>query len=338
MRRLATLLALVFAATPALAARMGLGQRLDRLEADIAVAGERLGAFGAPVVLAQWGQPQPQGDAESVVRMNRLENQMRQLNGSIEQLQNQIRVMQDQVRRFQQDTEFRFQELQPQQRPGQPQRRGEAPAARPTETAETAPAVPAGRAGTGAPPAALGQTRAPDPASQPLVLTPPGIAPAESTVIASAGAAAAPVGQSVPRPGAEPVAVNPRVSAAREDYDIAYGYMLRGDYEMAEQAFQQFLRDHPNDRNAGDATYWLGESHYLRRQWRPAAEHFLRASTEFPRSSKAPESLLRLGMTLRQMGQREPACATFAEVTRRYPRASSAVRQRVQTEQRNANC
>lgn len=304
----------------------------------------QLKAIAGPsdVLRVQWGAQQPSSDADAAVRMNRLENQLRQLNGTIEQLQNQIRVMQEQQRRFQQDTEFRFQEMQPQQRAPQPrpQPRGEAPQPAPGRDVASEPrdGVVVGRAGPGAPPAALGQTRSSgETGGQPLVLTPPGAAPVDGSSVVASTSGSAGGAQRLP-PVASPAAVNPSVSAQREEYDIAYGYMLRGDYELAERAFQEYLRDHPTARNAGDAMYWLGESFYLRRQWRPAAEHFLRASTEHPQSSKAPESLLRLGMSLRQMGQREPACATFAEVTRRYPRASSAVRQRVQTEQRNATC
>src|SRR5262249_44653473 len=45
----------------------------------------------------------------------------------------------------------------------------------------------------------------------------------------------------------------------RDEYDLAYGYVLRKDYALAEDAFHSFLSKYPNDRLAGDATYWLGE-------------------------------------------------------------------------------
>ncbi len=193
------------------------------------------------------------------------------------------------------------------------------------------------RAGTGTPPQTLGQLRASD-AGGPMVLTPQTAPPQGETVVASAGAA--PIVGAAPRVPASPAqpAALPPAGSAREEYDQAYGHILRGDYELAEASFQRFLRDHPTDRNAGAALYWLGESFYLRRQWRPAAEQFLRSATDHPQGAKAPESLLRLGMSLRQLGQKEPACATFAELLRRYPRASTAVRQRVQSEQRSAAC
>ena len=45
-----------------------------------------------------------------IVRMNRLENQVRQLRGQIEQLQYENRQLKEQVRKFQEDVEFRFQD------------------------------------------------------------------------------------------------------------------------------------------------------------------------------------------------------------------------------------
>ena len=51
-----------------------------------------------------------QDAADFVVRLNRLENQVRQMSGQIEQLQFENRQLKDQLRKFQEDMEFRFQE------------------------------------------------------------------------------------------------------------------------------------------------------------------------------------------------------------------------------------
>src|SRR5688500_17674258 len=57
--------------------------------------------------------PQRQAQASApdlIVRMDRLENQLRQLTGMIEQLQFRNQQLEQQVKRFQEDTEFRLQE------------------------------------------------------------------------------------------------------------------------------------------------------------------------------------------------------------------------------------
>ncbi len=50
----------------------------------------------------------PSDPGAMVVRLNRLEDALRQATGRIEELQNQQRVLQDQLRRFQQDVEYRL--------------------------------------------------------------------------------------------------------------------------------------------------------------------------------------------------------------------------------------
>lgn len=50
-------------------------------------------------------------DSDIVVRLNQLQNQMRQLTGSIEQLQFRNQQLEQQVKRMQDDTDYRFQEL-----------------------------------------------------------------------------------------------------------------------------------------------------------------------------------------------------------------------------------
>ena len=134
------------------------------------------------------------------------------------------------------------------------------------------------------------------------------------------------------------VATLPPSDSPRDTYDLAYGYILRKDYALAEDAFRNFLRRFPGDRQVPDAHYWYGESMFQRQRYRDAAEAFLNVSTKFENSGRAPDALLRLGQSLAAMGEREAACASLAEVLRKYPRASVAIRQGVEREQRRIRC
>lgn len=127
-------------------------------------------------------------------------------------------------------------------------------------------------------------------------------------------------------------------NSPREEYELAYGYILRGDYETAEASLRQFLADNPTDPLASDARFWLGESLFVRGNYRGAANEFLEGYSKFPGSAKAPDSLLKLGMSLRELGEKEAACATFAELVRKYPAASTPVKERVRDERRSARC
>jgi tol-pal system protein YbgF len=285
-----------------------------------------------------------------VVRLDRLEAQIRQLTGVIEQLQFRNQQLEGQLRRMYDDNEHRFQELGGK---GSPR-----PAAQPRSHNLPAASTPAAN------PARRGDAF--DPAQHPNApgvpqtlgsmgagsVPPPGSpAVGEASIGAPGGRGASspldlatmspPPGQQqtprMPNPTGA-LATLPPSQTPRDEYDLAYGYLLRKDYALAEDSFRSFLSRYPNDRLTGDATYWFGESLFQRQRFRDAAEAFLNVSTKFESASRAPDALLRLGQSLAALGEKEAACASLGEVLRKFPRASAAVKQGVDREQKRVRC
>jgi len=327
----------------------------------------------APADPSERGGPNAGRVAQSsdlAVRLDRLEGQIRQLTGAIEQLQYRNQQLEGQVRRMQ-DAEYRAPDAAargaPPARPGYPPQPSYPP--QPTQPQATQPyspppAAPGGRRGdafdpslnpnapgaprplgTTAPSAPLAQATDPEePVGAPGGRT--AGAPLDlSTLTGLAGNADAPPPASR-NPGGNPgsssggtqVAALPPTDSPKDTYDLAYGYILRREYALAEDTFRQFLRRFPNDRLSSDAQYWLGESLFQRQRYRDAAELFLNVSTKFETSAKAPDSLLRLGQSLAGLGEKDAACASLAEVGRKYPRASVSVKQGVEREQKRVRC
>ncbi len=159
-------------------------------------------------------------------------------------------------------------------------------------------------------------------------------------------------GQSVGGPGGAPEQVRPPTAAgplppafatvsdagAKQLYETAYGHLLQQDYGAAEVAFDDFLKRYPSDALAGNAQYWLGESHYVRGQYKAAAGAFLKGYQTFGKSSKAPDSLLKLAMSLDRLGQKDAACSSYGELTVKYPNAPAHVKSRAQSERQRIGC
>jgi tol-pal system protein YbgF len=297
--------------------------------------------------------------SDLAVRLDRLESQIRQLTGAIEQLQYRNQQLEGQLRRMQPDAEYRAPEGSAR---GVPSARPAAPA-QPMQPQATQPYSP-----SSPPPAGPRRGDAFDPsvnpnapgAPRPLGTTAPSAPLAQSTdpeepVGAPGGrSAGAPLDLSTltgiagngepsqsPAPrnsGGAQVATLPPTDSPKDTYDLAYGYILRREYGLAEDAFRVFVRRFPNDRLSSDAQYWLGESLFQRQRYRDAAEMFLNVSTKFETSAKAPDSLLRLGQSLAGLGEKDAACASLAEVGRKYPRASVSVKQGVEREQKRVRC
>ncbi|MEL6289032.1 MAG: tol-pal system protein YbgF [Pseudomonadota bacterium] len=139
------------------------------------------------------------------------------------------------------------------------------------------------------------------------------------------------------------VATNQRQTASltlspRQAYDRAYGYLLDENFGAAENAFAEFVRNHPSDKLAGNAQYWLGESHYVREDYRSAAKAFLKGYKQYSGGAKASDSLLKLAMSLSRLGYKPRACATFDELTAKFPKAPAHVTRRVAAERQRAGC
>ncbi|MGH6800508.1 MAG: hypothetical protein ACRECZ_03650, partial [Methylocella sp.] len=97
--------------------------RMVRLDAQIAAAGNEIhiaqgysrppGEIGAPAEFPYEGEPQDgtqQDSAGLLVRIGRLESQMRQISGQIEQMQFETARLAEQLKKFQDDVDFRFRE------------------------------------------------------------------------------------------------------------------------------------------------------------------------------------------------------------------------------------
>jgi tol-pal system protein YbgF len=333
----------------------------------------------APVVQTQMSA------SDVVVRLDRLENTIRQLTGTIEQLQYRNQQLEQQLKRMQEDVEYRFQEQGKGGRPppartqgappppGQPfqpappppaappQRRSEVYDPNQNPTAPGAPqtlgAMPAGPPGSAPPPIVSADrdvVTAEPPvgapggrqAGAPLDLSTLSAQASQDPSLGPPPGPQANAGNGLPPPpprnpsatGGQPQAMLPPTATSKDEYDLAYGYLLRKDYALSEESFRAFLRKYPSDRLTGEANYWLGESLFQRQRYRDAAEIFLTVSTKYEKSGKAPEALLRLGQSLAALNEKESACATFGEIMRKYPRASAGVKQGIEREQKRVHC
>jgi tol-pal system protein YbgF len=124
----------------------------------------------------------------------------------------------------------------------------------------------------------------------------------------------------------------------RDEYDLSYGYVLTGDYDLAEQSFRAWLQNFSDHELVLDARFWLAESLYQQSKNREAANEFLEVYKSAPQGRKAPDALMKLGVSLAALGERDAACATFTEMNNKFPDASSILSDRVAREAKKAGC
>jgi len=354
--------------------------RIERLEAQVAEAqngilvaqgyrhppGEIGEGMDAPLT-GDLPDGAPQDTAGLLIRLGRLESQMRQINGQIEQMQFETRKLGEQLKKFQEDVDFRFRDGMPRAPSGiAPQRRGDAQqpqlngderAAPQTQNAGGAASRPSRRGdafdpsldptapGTPRPLGSLSTNGAGSDRGQPGAgQTDPG-APLDLSKGRSWASGAAPVPPTAPAGASASGVVSPEgtlvaalPNSPKGEFDIALAFLKQRSYENAEKGFAGFLEKNPKDKLASDATYYLGESYYLRGRRREAAEQYLKLSTQYANSPRAPQALLRLGQSLSALGAKEQACATFSEIARKYPTAPAMVKTGAEREAKRTQC
>lgn len=269
---------------------------------------------------------QAQDASEILLRLNRMENQMRQIAGELEQVQFENKRLHEQLQKFQQDVEFRFQDNAAKNTSGSksttPQKKSDAydPTQVPQGSSAQANSAQAAAGG----PLNLTQAgggRSPSPSA-------PGGGSVNATApipFATANAAQANTGSIAP---AKP----------QNTYAEGYNLMQQKKYAEAESVLRAYIQAHPKDTKMPDATYWLGESYLRRSQYAGAAEQFLKVYQTYPKANLAPESLYKLALSLKGLNQKPQACATLAEWGRRYPAADKNLKSQVEQETKKLAC
>ncbi|WP_350335158.1 tol-pal system protein YbgF [Coralliovum pocilloporae] len=307
----------------------GLTAFSDTVTPPAPLLGQRETRAGQPIVVAQ-------SAADLNVRLDRAESQMRRLNGQVEELLYEMRQLKEQLRRAQEDNEFRLQRLEG----GAGKKRSNAAPTQSRPRNQTAAAPRQSDTSTGnrlssLEPRSLGEVSASGNDSTsgnfesgPLDLS--ALAGGLTGGLDDTGSGDQNFGQNL--------GVTAGSGDPQDSYDLAYGYVLTGDYDLAESGFNQFLAENPNHRLQPNAKFWLAESLFAQGRYREAANHYLEVSTKYPQDNKAPESLLKLGVSLNQLQQRQAACVTFGEMLKKYPQAPDALKRRARTERQNARC
>jgi tol-pal system protein YbgF len=291
-------------------------ERLDRLERDLSMLQRQVYRDGVSPGDAANAAP---GDlaADTQIRMQRLEQEMRELTGKVEDEANAVQQLRQRLEQVNGDIAVRLGE----QNLGSPR---PPPAALPPRlNAEGfSPGVGHGSAdlpGMPPPGAVL------PPPDRSGTLTPPG-PPGPAAMAAAVGGGPPPPRQNLPS------------QSASAQFNSAFGLLRQADYPAAAEAFRSFVQQHPNSSLAGNAQYWLGESYYFRGQYADSAVAFAEGYRRYPKGPKAPDTLLKLAMALGRANQKQNACIALSQLDHAFPRAANAVKEQAASEKKRFGC
>jgi len=294
--------------------------------------------------LAQGVEAEGPAMARQQVRISALENEVSRLTGGMEEMNFRLKRMEQRLDKMTEDLEYRLQKIEHNETPVARTETAAPPAAAATASSNQAAVAPPpllAAPATSPAPAGRAATEAAATPEQNRTRGVLGTLPQRELNAATANPPAAP-------PASAPSAAKPAAAAKpgnvlpagspKDQYDFAYSLLQQREYDEAQIALTEFVTKHPDTELAGNAQYWLGETHYVRGQYEEAASAFLTGYQKYKKNTKGPDNLLKLGMSLGKLGQTQQACRSLGRLGTDYPDAPATVKQRAQRESTSLGC
>jgi len=143
-----------------------------------------------------------------------------------------------------------------------------------------------------------------------------------------------------PGEGEEPTAAAGDLPAAastastpEELYRSAYEDYMRGNYDLAEQGFQDYLDRWPTTELSDNALYWIGECTDAQGKTEEALQIFSKVLDDYPTSDKAAAAQLKKGLLYLKMDDQAQGVVHLQYVVYEYPgtREADLARERLRS-------
>lgn len=160
---------------------------------------------------------------------------------------------------------------------------------------------------------ALRQTVSSLPPPVPSVALVPSGEPPSGDPAAAASGATAPAATTPP----------PNVSPTQM-WDRVYAVYTAGQFDLAVEGFQSFIRTFPTSPQADDAQLYIGHSLFSAGKYAEAVTALQKVISNYPQSDSVPGAYYKVGLAYEAMKQFEPARRAFETVIKTYPKAFEA--------------
>jgi tol-pal system protein YbgF len=107
-------------------------------------------------------------------------------------------------------------------------------------------------------------------------------------------------------------------------WDRVYAVYTAGQFDLAVEGFQSYIRTFPTSPQADDAQLYIGHSLYSAGKYAEAATALQRVITNYPSSDSVPSAYYKLGLCYEALKQLPQARQAFETVIKNHPTASEA--------------
>ena len=124
-------------------------------------------------------------------------------------------------------------------------------------------------------------------------------------------------------PPAPIVPVSPGVSPQRM-YDTAWADYTTGQWMLAIQGFEAYIKTFPQSELADDAQFYIGQTYYADGKFEEAVTAFDQTLAAYPEGNVVPEASYKQGLSLDRLSETERAKASFTFIIENYPESTMA--------------
>ncbi len=107
-------------------------------------------------------------------------------------------------------------------------------------------------------------------------------------------------------------------------YNAAYNDYLLGNYDLAIQAFRDYLQRFPNSELSDDAMYYIGVSYFDQKKYDQAIQSFEQLIQLYPKGNKVSTARFKKAMALQAIQKTADAIAELQYVYANYPDSPEA--------------
>ncbi len=99
----------------------------------------------------------------------------------------------------------------------------------------------------------------------------------------------------------------------------ASGFYYAGQFDMAIDAFTDFINRFPDSPDAAEAQFYIGESHYSSQRHKEALAAYAAVISQYSTSPRVPDAYYKQGLSYEQLGQKADAIKNYELLRREYP-------------------
>ena len=105
---------------------------------------------------------------------------------------------------------------------------------------------------------------------------------------------------------------------------MAFSDYAAGQWPLAIQGFETYLRAFPKSEQSDDAQYYIGEAYQLDGKMNEALAAYDRVIADFPQSNRAPEAYYKRGVIYSTLKQPDKARESFEATIKLFPNSEAA--------------